>query len=133
MALSFGTRQTSQFSMYSSKLLVVSGVQKGFSRSGVAVLVVLVTSLQSGALGALLTFATSELYPIHRGGAAAWGLNLLADQQLAGAIMWIPQGMVYIAAMAILLWMAFAEVEARVLREEAAEAEGAALQLGGRA
>jgi putative membrane protein len=97
-----------------------------------AVLVVLVTSLQSGALGAILTFAMTELYPIHRGGAAAWGTTLLEDQQLAGAIMWIPQGMIYLAAMAILLWETFGEVEARVRRQEAADRErAAALGLGG--
>ena len=97
-----------------------------------AVLLVFVTSLQSGALGAILTFAMSELYPLHRGGAAAWGLTSLEDQQLAGGIMWIPQGMLYLAAMAILLWKAFGEVEARVLREEAADKNrAAALGLGG--
>jgi putative membrane protein len=97
-----------------------------------AVMLVFVTSLQSGALGAILTFAMSELYPLHRGGAAAWGLTSLEDQQLAGGIMWIPQGMLYLAAMAILLWKAFAEVEARVLREEAADkTRAAALGLGG--
>jgi hypothetical protein len=37
--------------------------------------------------------------------------------------MWIPQGMVYLAAMAVLLWLTFAEAEARVLRREAAEEE----------
>jgi putative membrane protein len=110
---------------------------------GPAVVVVLATSLQSGALGAILTFAGTELYPIHRPGAAAWGLSPLEDQQLAGAIMWIPQGMVYLAAMAVLLWLTFVDVEARMLRreaaqedarltgEEAAEREAAALTSGG--
>jgi cytochrome c oxidase assembly factor CtaG len=69
-----------------------------------------------------LTFAGTELYPIHRAGAAAWGLSPLEDQQIAGVIMWIPQGMVYLAAMAVLLWLTLAEAEARVLRREAAEA-----------
>ncbi len=98
---------------------------------GPAVLVVLATSLQSGALGAILTFAGTQLYPIHRAGAAAWGLTPLEDQQFAGAIMWIPQGLVYLAAMAVLLWLTFAEVEARVLRREAAERDAAAAALGG--
>jgi putative membrane protein len=96
-----------------------------------AVLLVLVTSLQSGALGAILTFAMAELYPIHRSGAAAWSLTALEDQQLAGALMWIPQGMQYLAAMAVLLWLAFGEAEARVRRAEAAERDGAPLGVGG--
>lgn len=109
-----------------SILLWILIIGRGSTRRlgyGPAVLVVLATSLQSGALGALLTFAGTELYPIHRAGAAAWGLTPLEDQQLAGAIMWIPPGMVYLAAMAVLLWLTFAEVETRVLRREAAEAE----------
>jgi putative membrane protein len=90
---------------------------------GPAVMAVLATSLQSGALGAILTFAGTELYPIHRPGAGAWGLSPLEDQQLAGVIMWIPQGMVYLAAMAVLLWLTLADVETRMLRREAAEEE----------
>lgn len=35
---------------------------------------------------------------MHAAGAAAWGLTLMQDQQLAGVIMWIPAGMVYLAA-----------------------------------
>jgi putative membrane protein len=112
------------------KLIIGSGEKRRLGYAP-AVLLVFVTSLQSGALGAILTFAMSELYPIHRGGAAAWGLTPLEDQQLAGGIMWIPQGMLYLAAMAILLWKAFGEVEARVLREEAADQSRAALGLGG--
>jgi cytochrome c oxidase assembly factor CtaG len=98
-----------------------------------AVLLVLGTSLQSGALGAILTFATTELYPLHRAGAIAWSMTPLEDQQLAGAIMWIPQGMQYLAAMAVLLWLSFGEAEARARRgEAAADADRAALGLEGR-
>lgn len=103
-------------------LIIGSGTTRRLGY-GPAVLMVLATSLQGGALGAILTFAGTELYPIHRAGAAAWGLTPLEDQQIAGAIMWIPQGMVYLAAMAVLLWLTFAEAEARVLRREAAAEE----------
>ena len=102
-------------------MLIISRGPKRRLGYGPAVIAVLATSLQSGALGAILTFAGTELYPIHRPGAAAWGLRPLEDQQLAGAIMWIPQGMVYLAAMAVLLWLTFADVEARMLQREAAE------------
>jgi putative membrane protein len=60
------------------------------------------TILQSGALGAILTFATTVLYPSHKIGAALWGLTPLQDQQLAGVIMWIPAGAVYFLTLAVL-------------------------------
>lgn len=52
-----------------------------------------------GLIGAVLTFAPMLLYPEHLAGPAAWGLSPIADQQLAGLIMWVP-GMVPLAALA---------------------------------
>jgi cytochrome c oxidase assembly factor CtaG len=74
---------------------------------GAAVLFVFVAGLASGALGALLTFAPSVLYPIQAVGARGWGLTPLQDQQLAGLIMWVPAGVVYVltAAVLFLKWM----------------------------
>jgi cytochrome c2 len=65
------------------------------------------TLMQSGALGALLMFARTPWYPLHAAGARAWGMSLLADQQLAGLIMWVPAGFVYVIAAALLFmqWM----------------------------
>jgi putative membrane protein len=48
---------------------------------------------QMGLIGAILTFAPRPLYPEHLVGSEAFGLGLLADQQLAGLVMWVP-GMV---------------------------------------
>lgn len=56
--------------------------------------------LQGGALGALFTFAPSPIYPRYAVTAPAWGLSALTDQQLAGLIMWIPFGTVYLAVAA---------------------------------
>lgn len=56
--------------------------------------------LQGGALGALFTFAPSPIYPAYAATAPAWGLSALTDQQLAGLIMWIPFGTVYLAVAA---------------------------------
>jgi putative membrane protein len=53
----------------------------------------LATLMHTGALGALLTFAHTPLYPPFD----------LADQQLAGLVMWVPGGMVYVVAMAALV------------------------------
>jgi putative membrane protein len=74
---------------------------------GPAILLTFVTALQSAALGVVLTFASTVLYPVHAGRTQAWGLNSLEDQQFAGAIMWIPAGIVYLGVMCALLagWM----------------------------
>jgi putative membrane protein len=84
--------------------------------------------LQSSALGALMTLARRPWYPSYelRGGPLAfagdlstlenlyfcgpdhtWGLSPLDDQQLAGLLMWIPAGSVYVITMLIVLgvWM----------------------------
>lgn len=54
------------------------------------------TVIHSGMLGALITFAPRPLYAIYaeRNGVA----NVLADQQLAGLIMWVPMGTIYLLA-----------------------------------
>ena len=45
-----------------------------------------------------MTFAGIPLYPVYAGPAAARGIDALEDQQLAGLIMWIPAGLVYVIA-----------------------------------
>jgi putative membrane protein len=61
------------------------------------------TALQSGALGAVLALAQRPLYPIHATVAPSWGLTPLEDQQLAGGLMWVPPGIVYVVVIAGLL------------------------------
>ena len=48
--------------------------------------------------GALLTLGTVAWYPLYGGRAAAWGLTAIEDQQLAGLVMWVPGGLVYMGA-----------------------------------
>lgn len=64
-------------------------------------------ALQGAALGALLTFARTPWYPVHAGSTVAWGLTPMEDQQLAGLLMWIPAGIVYLgaAAVAFVRWL----------------------------
>lgn len=69
---------------------------------GLGVLFVFATALQSGVLGALITFAGTAWYPVHSEGAALWGLTVLEDQQLAGLVMWVPAGLVYVVAAGLL-------------------------------
>ena len=78
---------------------------RGRKRSGAALVSVALFALHSGLLGALLTFASHPLYPLQH--ADDYGLTALQDQQLAGLIMWIPMGLVYLCAFALLFvrWM----------------------------
>jgi putative membrane protein len=55
-----------------------------------------VTLLHGGLLGALITLARVPLYGSYHGRAALWGLSPLEDQQLAGLLMWVPMGVVYL-------------------------------------
>jgi putative membrane protein len=55
---------------------------------------------QMGLLGALLTFAPRPLYGAHFGTTLPWGLEQLADQQLAGLVMWVPGIIPYALALA---------------------------------
>lgn len=59
---------------------------------GMAVLFVFATAMYSGILGALITFAPRLWYPIYDAPARAAQLDPLADQQVAGLIMWVPAG-----------------------------------------
>ena len=67
-------------------------------RLGFAVAYLFTTTLQSGVLGALITFSSQLWYPYYAPLTAAWGLTPLQDQQLAGIIMWLPGGAVFTAA-----------------------------------
>lgn len=52
--------------------------------------------VQMGMLGALLTFARTPLYGHHIATTEAFGLAPLADQQLAGILMWVPAALPYL-------------------------------------
>ena len=56
------------------------------------------TGLQDGLLGALLTFAPRPLYASYAEFGHLLGIDALADQQLAGIIMWIFGGFIYLGA-----------------------------------
>jgi putative membrane protein len=74
----------------------------------------LATAAQGGLLGALLLFARTPLYPVHGNGPASWGLTPLQDQQLAGAIMWIPPGAIYLVVSAAILLRWFRSMDERL-------------------
>lgn len=82
---------------------VVGSRAGGRVPGGVGVLAVFAMAMQSTFLSALLTFATTPWYEGYATTTAAYGLTPLADQQLAGAIMWVPAGFVYVGTALALL------------------------------
>jgi putative membrane protein len=61
---------------------------------GLSVLFVFSTLVHSGILGAVFTLSDSPFYDIYVQRAPAAGVDPVADQQLAGLVMWIPAGIV---------------------------------------
>jgi len=92
----------------------------GQVRRGAAVFYLFATLLQTGALGALLTFSPTLWYPAYAATAARWGITPLEDQQLGGLIMWIPGSLAYIAAALAIFAHWLRESERRSLRREQA-------------
>jgi putative membrane protein len=92
--------------------------RQGLMSYGAGVLYVFTTSIHSGLLGALLTFAATVWYPSYIGLTTSWGLTPIEDQQLGGLIMWIPAGLVYIVAGLALFAGWLRESERKVKRRE---------------
>lgn len=86
---------------------------------GVAVLYVFATAMHTQILGALLTFGLRIWYPTHAVRTAAAGGNAIDDQQLAGVLMWIPFGAVFlfVALGLFAAWLGEAERRALLLED----------------
>jgi putative membrane protein len=76
-----------------------------------AMLAIVGTMIQMGLLGALLTFAETPRYAHYVERAPQLGLEPLADQQLAGLIMWVPSALPYLVGGVIVVaaWLARSE------------------------
>ncbi len=96
--------------------------RQGLMGYGAATLYMFTTSIHSGLLGALITFASTVWYPVYLRTTQSWGLTPLEDQQLGGLIMWIPAGLVYIIAGLALFAGWLRESERRVVKREAIRA-----------
>ena len=81
---------------------VVLGTRAAVS-NGVGILLVFTMAMQSVFLSALLTFASEPWYSGYEFTTRPWNLEPLTDQQLAGLIMWIPAGLIYLGAALALL------------------------------
>jgi putative membrane protein len=84
--------------------VVVGGRGAARVSGGLGVLLVFAMAMQSVLLSLLLTFAQTPWYAGYAETTAPWGLDPLTDQHLAGVIMWIPAGAVYlVTALALLV------------------------------
>jgi putative membrane protein len=85
---------------------------------GVAVIFVFVTAVHTSILGALLTFAPTVWYPTYAERAPAAGATALEDQQLAGLLMWVPSGALFMLLGLALFaaWLGAAERRAALTR-----------------
>jgi putative membrane protein len=71
---------------------------------GAAILYLFTTTVHTGVLGALITFAPTPLYaPFDYGLLTPGALTPLEDQQLGGLIMWVPGALVYVGVALALL------------------------------
>lgn len=100
--------------------VVFKSGERGQLNHGLSMLFVFTMMMYQGVLGALITFSRSAWYPIYEESVAAWGLSLLEDQQLAGAIMWVPGNFVYLVVFIWLLWDWFRAMERLQLKTRTA-------------
>jgi putative membrane protein len=68
---------------------------------GLAVVYLAAAAVEGTVIGALLTFSSEPLYTTYRLAPRIAELSVLQDQQLAGLIMWVPSGLVYLSAILV--------------------------------
>ena len=93
-----------QISLLGSAWLLWRAILTHATQPGPALVALVATIGQMGLLGALIVFAPQPLYVAHFASTAAWGLTPLADQQLAGLLMWVPAILPYLG---VGLWLAW--------------------------
>ncbi|QQV76697.1 cytochrome c oxidase assembly protein [Sphingomonas aliaeris] len=99
-----GWHATQHLTFLITALLFWSAMLGRHTPAGVATLCLIVTSIVSGALGALMAFATSPWYAGYaRLGLSPYGLTPAEDQQIAGLLMWVPGGLVHAGAALLVL------------------------------
>lgn len=85
-----------------TSLLFWRGVTTRHGAPAVAACATLAAFMASGMLGGLLVLAPVPIYAWYGGRASLWGMSGMEDQQLAGVVMWVPAGGVYLVAFAVL-------------------------------
>jgi putative membrane protein len=99
------------------------GARRGTLGYGAGVGALFLTMLHTGLLGILITLAPAPLYPSYAAATSGLGLAPLEDQQLAGIVMLIPGGLVYLMGGLALLgaWLAAAEARTPAAGRHAAD------------
>jgi putative membrane protein len=72
-----------------------SSARRSPRTQGIATLCLGAMIVQGGVLGATITFASRSLYDVYSGYGT---MGALEDQQLAGALMWVPPSLLYASA-----------------------------------
>jgi putative membrane protein len=93
-------------------------LRRDLGRGDPGILALFTMALQGGLLSALITFAPTPWYAAYASTTLPWGRTPLEDQQLAGAIMWIPVGTIYTLAALILLMFALTRIECKARQRE---------------
>jgi putative membrane protein len=96
-----------QGSLLGSAWLMWRGILAAGVQPGPALVALVATVGQMGLLGALIVFAARPLYEVHFASTWPWGLSPLADQQLAGLLMWVPAILPYVG---VGLWLTWASL-----------------------
>ncbi len=99
-----------QISLLASAIAVWRVILTPGRSPGLALSMTLGTVMQMGLLGAMITFARHPLYIPHFATTEPFGLSPLADQQLAGLIMWVPATLPYLCAALALIGRSLAPV-----------------------
>ncbi|MBW0004467.1 MAG: cytochrome c oxidase assembly protein [Hyphomicrobiales bacterium] len=110
-SLAFAERLTFLFTSLAFWAVVIPADGKRHLGYGARLLFLLSAAVLTDLPGALMVFAPRPLYPEHAAGVAGWGLTLMQDQEIAGLVMWIPGGLMYLAVAArlFLTWLRDAE------------------------
>ena len=90
-----------QASLLGSAWLLWRAILAPAAPTGAALFALVATVGQMGLLGALIVFAPRPLVSGAFRSTAAWGLSPLADQQLAGLLMWVPAILPYLGRRAL--------------------------------
>jgi cytochrome c oxidase assembly factor CtaG/cytochrome c2 len=83
---------------------------------GATMIYVVSAGFVMGMIAAILTVSAQPLYAVHLHTTQAFGFTPLEDQQLAGAIMWIPSNIVHLATICTLFFAWMREDERRAPR-----------------
>lgn len=85
---------------------------------------------QMAFLSVAILMAPAPLYPAYADAVRTWGPTPLADQQLAGGIMWVGASLVILGTDLVLIWRWMREEDRNAVREDRRLDREAALQAG---